>query len=156
MLIDQYGNTASVTGKKVIFYGASTRNKRAIDELHIHENVLFFIDNNKSKHGTKMDGYEVHDTNELQKYINSEIRVSAIGHAQRGGSPCPYDRMMATRFGIEGAKLVLENNFGRLVVLKGQEVTSIPLIESAGKLKYVDPSGELVQAARFMGISFGD
>ena len=64
--------------------------------------------------------------------------------------------MMATRFGIEGAKLVLENSFGRLVVLKGQEVTSIPLIESAGKLKYVDPSGELVQAARFMGISFGD
>ena len=98
--------------------------------------------------------YEV--ANELQKYINSEIRVSAIGHAQRGGSPCPYDRMMATRFGIKGAKLVLENSFGRLVVLKGQEVTSIPLLESAGKLKYVDPSGELVQAARFMGISFGD
>lgn len=82
MLIDQYGNTASVTGKKVIFYGASTRNKRAIDELHIHENVLFFIDNNKSKHGTKMDGYEVHDTNELQKYKDAVVITVLVKFAE--------------------------------------------------------------------------
>lgn len=82
MLIDQYGNTASVIGKKVIFYGASTRNKRAIDELHIHENVLFFIDKDKSKHGTKMDGYEVHDTNELQKYKDAVVITVLVKFAE--------------------------------------------------------------------------
>ncbi len=92
---------------------------------------------------------------ELGNYIDNEIRVSAAGHAQRGGEPCPYDRLMATRFGVMGAELLLEGKFGELVVLKGSEVTSIPLSETAGKLKYVDPESEIVQNAMRMGISFG-
>lgn len=82
MLIDQYGNIASVKGEKIIFYGASTRNKRAIDELNIHENVLFFIDNDKSKHGTEMDGYEVHDTNELPKYKDAVVITVLVKFAE--------------------------------------------------------------------------
>lgn len=93
---------------------------------------------------------------ELSKYIDSEIRVSCAGHAQRGGQPCPYDRAISTRFGVEGAKLVMNNDFGKLVVLDGSHVTAIPLTESAGKLKYVDPKGEIVESARLLGISFGD
>lgn len=93
---------------------------------------------------------------QLKHYIDSEIRVSCAGHAQRGGQPCPYDRMMSTRFGVEGARLIMEKNFGKLVVFKDNCVTSIPLAETAGKLKYVDVAGEIVKSARLLGISFGD
>lgn len=92
----------------------------------------------------------------LSHYIDSEIRVSCIGHAQRGGNPCPYDRCIATQFGAEGANLIINNDFGKLVVLKNNIVTSIPLAESAGKLKYVDPNGKTVNHAKMLGISFGD
>ena len=93
---------------------------------------------------------------QLSHYTNSEIRVSCVGHVQRGGNPCPYDRLMATRFGVKGASLIMNNDFGKLVVYKDNSVTSIPLIESAGKLKYVDVNSEEVNQARLLGISFGD
>ena len=93
---------------------------------------------------------------QLSHYTDSEIRVSCVGHVQRGGNPSPYDRLMATRFGIEGASLIMNNDFGKLVVYKDNSVTAIPLIESAGKLKYVDVNSEEVNQARLLGISFGD
>lgn len=85
-----------------------------------------------------------------------EIRTSAIGHAQRGGVPDAYDREISTRFGIEGARLIINKNFGQLVVLRHGEVSSIPLADSAGQLKYVDPACKAISNARLMGISFGD
>ena len=93
---------------------------------------------------------------ELEKYIDSEIRVSCIGHAQRGGQPCPYDRMISTQFGVAGARLVMGGDYGKLVILKNNGVTAIPLVESAGKLKYVDAVGAKVKDAKLLGISFGD
>lgn len=98
--------------------------------------------------------YEV--AHELEELIDDEIRVSCAGHVQRGGQPCPYDRLMATRFGIAGANLVLNNDYGKLAVLDQNDVKAIPLQETAGKLKYVDPNGEVVQHAKLMGISFGE
>lgn len=98
--------------------------------------------------------YEV--ATQLGELINSEIRVSCAGHVQRGGQPCPYDRLMASRFGAWGARLILNQDFGKLVVLDRNEVTAIPLSDIAGKLKYVDPQSEMVESARLMGISFGD
>lgn len=86
----------------------------------------------------------------------AEIRTSVIGHAQRGGEPDAYDRMISTRFGIEGARLIMNRSFGQLVVLKQGEVGSIPLQDTAGKLKYVDPESKTVRNARLMGVSFGD
>lgn len=102
----------------------------------------------------KSVAYDVAD--QLSKCVDAEIRVSCCGHVQRGGNPCAYDKVMATRFGVEGAKLILNKDYGKLPVSRGIEVTSIPLIESAGLLKYVDPNGELVQTAKALGISFGD
>lgn len=92
---------------------------------------------------------------QLSHYIDSEIRVSCAGHAQRGGQPCSYDRFMATRFGVEGAQLIMDKDFGKLVVFVNNHVTSIPLEETAGKLKYVEADGEVVQSAKLLGISFG-
>ncbi|MGN1183457.1 MAG: 6-phosphofructokinase [Faecalibacillus sp.] len=98
--------------------------------------------------------FEIAD--KLGKYVDMEVRVSCCGHVQRGGHPCAYDKVMATRFGREGAKLILNQQFGRLPVYKGGEILSIPLADTAGKLKYVDPQSELVLCAKDLGISFGD
>lgn len=93
---------------------------------------------------------------QLQGKIKSEIRVSCAGHAQRGGAPDAYDRLMGSRFGAYGAKLILNKDFGKLVVMKDGIVTAIPLQDTAGKLKYVDPQGEIVECAKLLGISFGE
>ena len=98
--------------------------------------------------------YEIGDI--LSKETGVEVRVTVPGHTQRGGAPNPYDRALSTRLGAHGAELILNKKFGRLVVLKGTEVTDIELGESAGKLKYVDPNSSLVKEARMVGISFGD
>ena len=91
--------------------------------------------------------YEVAD--ELSQEIDAEIRVSCIGHAQRGGE-------ISTRFGVEGARLIIKKHYGEYVVLQGNHVTHIPLEATAGKLKYVDTEGEIVQSAKLVGISFGE
>lgn len=95
--------------------------------------------------------------NQLQEILpKAEIRTSVIGHAQRGGQPDAYDRFISTRFGIEGARLIMSRSYGRLVVLKQGEVASIPLEDTAGKLKYVDPDSKPVTNARLLGVTFGD
>ena len=98
--------------------------------------------------------YEVAD--ELSQEIDAEIRVSCIGHAQRGGNPDSYDREISTRFGVEGARLIIKKHYGEYVVLQGNHVTHIPLEATAGKLKFVDTEGEIVQSAKLVGISFGE
>lgn len=102
----------------------------------------------------KSVAYDIADS--LKKLVDMEVRVSCCGHVQRGGTPCAYDKIMATRFGVEGAKLIMNNDFGKLPVLKGNEVLSIPLKETAGYLKYVEKDGELVKMANALGISFGN
>ena len=98
--------------------------------------------------------YEIAD--QIREYSGTEVRVTVPGHTQRGGSPCPYDRVLSSRFGAKAAELIKEEKYGELVVLKNNEVTSIPLSESAGKLKYVSPDDSIVKNAKMLGISFGD
>ena len=98
--------------------------------------------------------YEVAE--QLQELIPNEIRVALAGHIQRGGNPCSYDRFMATRFGVYGANLLLNKDFGKLVVFDKNEIKAIPLSETAGKLKFVDPECEVVSSAKKMGITFGE
>lgn len=78
------------------------------------------------------------------------------GHIQRGGSPCPYDRVLSTRLGAAAARLVKEEKFGFMVAVKGAEIKPVPLGEVAGKLKFVPDSCGLIQTARDMDVSFGD
>lgn len=92
----------------------------------------------------------------LAPKIKSEVRVASAGHSQRGGRPCAYDKKMGTLFGVEGANLILEKKFGRLVVLDGDNIRSIKLSESAGKLKYVDIEEDTVVYSKRLGICFGD
>ena len=98
--------------------------------------------------------YEVADR--ISERLGLEVRVAVPGHTQRGGSPCAYDRVLATRLGAEAARAILEGDFGCMVGTKNQEIIRVPLSEVAGKLKYVDPKASIIKEAKTIGISFGD
>ena len=93
---------------------------------------------------------------EIQKKTGREVRVTVPGHMQRGGSPCPYDRVFASRLGAEAGKLILDDQYGFMVGYKNREIVKVPLEDVAGKLKTVEPDATIVQEAKLLGISFGD
>ncbi|OCN02454.1 6-phosphofructokinase [Clostridium sp. W14A] len=93
---------------------------------------------------------------EIEKMTEQETRVTVPGHFQRGGSPCPYDRVLATRFGAAAAKLVVEENYGNMVSLQNDRIVAVPLQEVAGKLKTVPLDSEIILTAQDTGISFGN
>lgn len=93
---------------------------------------------------------------ELKERTGQEIRITVPGHTQRGGSPCPYDRVLATRLGAAAAELIMTEQYGYMVGIRNGETTKVPLKEVAGKLKTVQPDSGIVQEAKITGISFGD
>ena len=78
------------------------------------------------------------------------------GHMQRGGEPCPYDRVIATRLGAEAAEMIRRKEYGYMVALNNNKIEKIPLADIAGKLKMVDPKSDIIREAKDVGISFGD
>ena len=98
--------------------------------------------------------YEIAE--KIAKKTGIEIRVTVPGHMQRGGSPCPYDRVLSTRLGAEAANLILKDQYGYMVGIINGKVKKVPLGEVAGKLKGVSPDDQLIQHAKLIGISFGD
>jgi len=93
---------------------------------------------------------------QIEEKTGQEIRVTIPGHTQRGGSPCPYDRVLSTRFGAAAAQMIMQGDYGKLVGIKNGEIVRIPLSEVAGKLKTVDPQASIIKEAKAVGISFGD
>ena len=75
---------------------------------------------------------------ELERRLGIETRVTILGHVQRGGSPTAYDRILATRFGVAAVQLVHAGDFGKMVALQGNRITSIPLESAVNQLKTVD------------------
>ena len=92
---------------------------------------------------------------EIEERTGQEIRITVPGHTQRGGSPCAYDRVIASRLGAAAAQLILEEKYGYMVGFKNREIIPIPLEEVAGKLKMVDPDSSIIREAKNLGISFG-
>ena len=93
---------------------------------------------------------------QIQEKTGMEVRVTVPGHTQRGGSPCPYDRVFASRLGAEAGKLILEGEYGFMVGYKNREIVKVPLADVAGKLKMLDPDSTIIKEAKMLGISFGD
>lgn len=98
--------------------------------------------------------YELAD--EIEKRTGAEVRVVVPGHTQRGGSPCPYDRVLCSRLGAAAAQAIMDNDYGNMIAMVNGRTKRVPLGEVAGKLKSVDPDNQMIKEAKSMGISFGD
>jgi 6-phosphofructokinase 1 len=84
-----------------------------------------------------------------------EVRSTVLGHIQRGGAPCAFDRELATRFGVKAVELIAEGAFGCVAAIENGRVVAKPIDKAVKKLKLVDPHGELVRTARAVGIELG-
>ena len=93
---------------------------------------------------------------QIQSRTEQEVRITIPGHMQRGGSPCPYDRVISTRLGAAAARLILDKEYGYMVGMQNGDIVKVPLSEVAGKIKMVNPESQMIQEARLTGISFGD
>ncbi|NLK45195.1 MAG: 6-phosphofructokinase [Treponema sp.] len=99
-------------------------------------------------------GYRI--ARELEKETGFVSRVTVLGYLQRGGTPEPYDRILATRFGVEAAHMLARGEFGKMVAIKNDRITAVPLEEISGKIKKVPLTHELILAGRTVGTCFGD
>ena len=92
----------------------------------------------------------------LQEATGLEARVTALGHLQRGGTPTPTDRILATEFGTKAAELAKEGISGVMVAVKGQDYVPVPLGEVAGKCRSVPLDHPWIRSARMVGTNLGD
>jgi 6-phosphofructokinase 1 len=86
---------------------------------------------------------------EIERCTGYETRVTVLGHVQRGGSPTPRDRVLATRYGLKAADLVHEGSFGRMAALRGDDIVDVSLAEATAELKTVPPEWYAVARAFF-------
>lgn len=91
----------------------------------------------------------------IQRETGLESRATVLGHLQRGGTPTPFDRVLATRFGYWAARLCAERGFGKMVCLKGGVISSVPLAKAARGPRRIPRDSPLLTAARAVGTSFG-
>ena len=87
---------------------------------------------------------------EVEKRIRKEVRVTVLGHVQRGGTPTAYDRVLATRFGVNAADAAHSGEYGMMVSLRGEDIGRVPLADAVRQLKLV-PESRYDDAAAFFG-----
>ncbi len=95
-------------------------------------------------------------TEEIQRRLHRETRCVVLGHLQRGGPPTTFDRVLATLFGAHAVRLAHHRRYGEMVCYSPPRVDSVPIRDAVSKLSRVDLQSPEVQAARALGISFGD
>lgn len=101
-----------------------------------------------------------HASARLSKVISSrleqDVRIAIPGHFQRGGDPTPTDRILCSRLGARAGEMVVNGEFGKMVSLQGNHITSVPLAEVVGRLKSIPADCEILHQARLLGLSFGE
>ena len=102
----------------------------------------------------RLGGVAYQVAEELREHTSQEVRTIVLGHTQRGGTPSPYDRVLASRMGEHAVRLISEKRFGSMVALRGTQMKHVPLVRAVRRVKRVSPKGQLVAMARSMGISF--
>ena len=88
--------------------------------------------------------------------LGVDIRVTNLGHLQRGGSPCAFDRVLATQFGVAAFELVLQGKFGNMVAFNESKIVAVPIKEAIEKYHYVELDSDLIRTARGVNINLGD
>ncbi|XSG74907.1 6-phosphofructokinase [Herpetosiphon llansteffanensis] len=99
-------------------------------------------------------GYYV--ANQLAALTDKDTRAVVLGHIQRGGSPTPIDRILASRYGVGAVWAISQGRFGQLVAIQNDQLITVPLLECANKIKPVPVDGQMVRTARSLGVVFGD
>jgi phosphofructokinase-like protein len=94
--------------------------------------------------------------NEVAGRLKREVRALVLGHLQRGGTPTAFDRVLATQFGAHAVRLVHEGRFGQMVCYRPPDIASVAISQAISTPATIDPSHSAVQAARALGIGFGD
>jgi phosphofructokinase-like protein len=92
----------------------------------------------------------------LEPHLQLDLRVTVLGHIQRGGSPTQFDRILGTRFGTAAVDAVAAGKFGCMVALRTPDIVTVSISEACTNERLVDPNGQLVQTARDVGICLGD
>lgn len=92
---------------------------------------------------------------ELATCLDMDTRTMVLGHLQRGGSPSTFDRCLGSRFGVGAVALVEHERYGEMVCLRGRDIRSVAIEKAVRRLKLVDPKGQMVTAAKELGICVG-
>jgi 6-phosphofructokinase 1 len=93
---------------------------------------------------------------EVERRLMRETRVVVLGHLQRGGAPTTFDRVLATQYGAHGVRLIVEGRLGEMICYAPPQMTSVPILQAVNRIRQVEAHGAGVQAARALGICFGD
>lgn len=93
---------------------------------------------------------------EIGRRTGKETRVVVLGHLQRGGAPTSFDRLLCTRYGEAAVRLIRAGKYDTMVSLRGTEIVDVPIARAVGRVRRIDPDGEMVLAAKALGIGFGD
>ncbi|MBI5137643.1 MAG: ATP-dependent 6-phosphofructokinase [Nitrospirae bacterium] len=109
----------------------------------------------KGKGLDRLGGVSIRVGDEIAERTGVDVRVTVLGHIQRGGSPTPFDRNLSTRFGAKAMSLVAKGQFGHMVCLKGQDVTSVPIHDAITDYKWVPLESGAVLTAEAIGICLG-
>lgn len=116
--------------------------------------VSKIVENSPDK--IRLGGVAARLADQIEKMTGNETRATILGHIQRGGTPTPFDRILATRYGHEAVCLAAQGLFGRMVALKANEITNVPIEAAIGRLRTVPPNLPLIGCLRDTGVSFGD
>jgi ATP-dependent phosphofructokinase / diphosphate-dependent phosphofructokinase len=128
----------------------------AAEGAHLPDGSMVTAERRQEGRQTKLGGIGGLIAYEIEKRLGRETRSMVLGHLQRGGAPSTFDRLLATQFGAHAVRLVLEGRFGEMVCFHPPAINSVPILEAVNRLKQVQSNCSAVQAARAMGISFGD
>ena len=101
-------------------------------------------------------GFDSAVAQELSQRLHRDVRTVVLGHLQRGGEPTPFDRVLATQFGAHAVRLIHQGHLGQMVCYRPPQIESVPIADAIRQLSRVDPDSSAVQAARALGIGFGD
>lgn len=103
----------------------------------------------------RLGGIGQYVAKQIEQCLEMDVRVTVLGHLQRGGSPTTFDRALGSRFGTKAVEMVAAGEFGRMACLRGRSIISVPIEDAVRDLKLVDPNGEIVRAAEDLGIMLG-
>jgi 6-phosphofructokinase 1 len=146
----EYCMTRSMRGKAFTILAVAEGAKARGGELTVSRVVA------DSPDPIRLGGVSQVLAHQLTEQTGLECRATVLGHVQRGGTPCAYDRVLATQFGHHAMKLIAAETYNHLVVVQKSALTSVPIAEVADRQRLVQSDHPLVAACRSTGVSFAE